>query len=309
LNDLIFSEAGATCGVCGQSYPKTPEGRDDLRLRTPKRHTLEFQVGPSTNGHDVPRFELMPANPSAQLDYRSIPIPNHLQRGNRLTRELLSYFPRSENGGAMLDVGCGGEPFRDICAHTNLEYVGIDYDRAPTMLADAHALPFRSDSFELAISFAVLEHIRHPQVALREIHRVLKPGAPFIGTVAFLEPFHLDSYFHPTHLGTYILLSAAGFEVEQLEPNIRWSGLHAQAAMGLFPHMSWSLARAMVLPLELMHRLWWKIGRVLQPRPATSEAARRLVTTAGFRFVCRKPSAPQPARADAQANISAGAFS
>ncbi len=110
-------------------------------------------------------------------------------RGNRLTRQLLSYFPRGTYGGAILDIGCGGEPFREICSHTNLDYIGIDYDRAPHYLADAHALPFKDSSFDAAISFAVLEHLRNPFVALREIMRVLKPGAPFIGTVAFLEPF------------------------------------------------------------------------------------------------------------------------
>ena len=55
-------------------------------------------------------------------------------------------------------------------------------------------------------------------VAIAELQRVLKPGAAFFGVVAFLEPFHDNSYCHLTHLGTRSVLESAGFCVERLWP-------------------------------------------------------------------------------------------
>jgi SAM-dependent methyltransferase len=286
-------ENGAiTCGQCRAVYPVNEHGQLDVRLRSPKTYPIDFQIdGLSGGGERPPQLEPIPANPSPAFDYNAVAIPPILTHGNRLTRELLSYFPVSKTGGAMLDLGCGDEDFKQISSVTNLEYVGVDYAGGdPKILADAHSLPFKDQAFDFIISFAVLEHIRYPFVAIREALRVLKPGGTFIGTVAFLEPFHMDSYYHPSHLGTWNLLHSAGFEVKHLEPNRGWMNLVAQSQMSLFPHAPRALARAMVLPVELMHRLWWKLGNAVQNRPATSEKARQTANTGGFRFVCTRPA-------------------
>jgi SAM-dependent methyltransferase len=262
-----------------------------LRLAREKQVAVELPIGGS--GPRSPHTIVAPikANPNPEFDWRSIQIPPLLMRGNRLTPELLSHFPRAQQGGMMLDIGCGDEPFREICAQTNMEYVGIDYGGPARYLADGHALPFKDESFDFAISFAVLEHIRHPIIALREVCRVLKPGGKFIGTVAFLEPFHLNSYYHFSPLAVDDALAAAGFKVEQLEANSKWTGLRALGWMSLFPHSPMWFSNLTTLPLHLMHRLWWKLGHIVQPRTATSEATRQVVNTGGFRWICTKPLA------------------
>lgn len=106
----------------------------------------------------------------------------------------------------MLDLGCGDGAFKQVCAHTNLEYIGMDYSGRAPILGNAESSPFKDNSFDFVLSIAVFEHIRNPFVAIREIARVLKSGCVFIGTVAFLEPFHMASYYHMTHLGTHYLL-------------------------------------------------------------------------------------------------------
>lgn len=290
MGELIVSERDAACASCGAQYPRGKDGQLDLRLRGTRRYPVEFQIGDASS---APRVGPISANPQATIDFRSIPIPPLLRRGNRLTRELLSYFPRAQNGGTMLDMGCGDGPFRQICSHTNLDYVGIDYDGTSPLLGDAHALPFKNESFDFIISFAVFEHIRNPFVAIREVCRTLKPGGVFIGTVAFLEPFHLNSYYHHTHLGTHHLLTDGGLEVQHLEANVEWTGLRAQSWMSLFPHSPTWLSRLLVLPVEWLHRLWWKLGHLLQRRPATSDQVRHISNTAGFRFVCTKPATPK----------------
>lgn len=77
-------------------------------------------------------------------------------------------------------------------------YVGVDYDSTKAdFLADGHALPFRSESMDCVLSYAVLEHLHNPYIAISEIERVLKPGGLYVGTVSQGEPFH-QSYFHHT---------------------------------------------------------------------------------------------------------------
>lgn len=57
-------------------------------------------------------------------------------------------------------------------------YVGIDLSRSLPIEAqvDATYLPFADNSFDLAISFHVLEHIPDDRAAMRELSRVLMPG-------------------------------------------------------------------------------------------------------------------------------------
>jgi SAM-dependent methyltransferase len=187
----------------------------------------------------------------------------------------------------MLDLGCGNTVHRAACEHAGFEYVGLDYDSAAApILGDAHALPFRSESFEFVLSVAVLEHLRFPFVMMREVYRVLQPRGVFIGTVAFLEPFHGDSFYHHTHLGTYNSLREGGFRIQHICPSDTWSVLTAQANMGLFPRMPHLLSRSLVMPVQMMHRIWWRLGSLVSAK--SSEKARITSTTGSFTFIAHK---------------------
>ena len=93
----------------------------------------------------------------------------------------------------LLVVGCGdGTEAAVLAQRLGSEIIGIDivsrFDPRATSLADLRAgdamqLDFDDASFDFVYSFHALEHIADHRAALREMHRVLKPGGGYlIGT-------------------------------------------------------------------------------------------------------------------------------
>jgi SAM-dependent methyltransferase len=59
----------------------------------------------------------------------------------------------------------------------NAEQLGLDVTGE---VADAEALPFPDETFDLVVGHAVLHHIPDVELAMREVLRVLKPGGRFV---------------------------------------------------------------------------------------------------------------------------------
>jgi SAM-dependent methyltransferase len=97
-------------------------------------------------------------------------------------------YRRPRNTYRVLDVGCGaGNLLAYLARRASAFPVGIDLfpDTLPYCVrrgidavsaADATALPFQGDLFDLVIAQDVVEHIEDDLSALREIHRVCAPG-------------------------------------------------------------------------------------------------------------------------------------
>lgn len=114
----------------------------------------------------------------------------------RAKRRLIGRLVRRETGGRrarILNLGAGvGEDLSVIAAHGDVTVVDID-PRAIALIPpelvrekrvmDARSLEYPDGSFDLALAFDMLEHIEDDRAALREIHRVLRPGGALIFTV------------------------------------------------------------------------------------------------------------------------------
>jgi SAM-dependent methyltransferase len=281
---LIKTENIFTCIGCQEEYAYSCEGQFDLRLRRKKFYRLQFELGNNILPEKGLIFRPLQKTIFPQVDYTDIKIPR------MLTEELLSHFPKAKGSGSlMLDLGCGSTIHRMVCERAGFEYVGLDYcSPEATILGDAHALPFKDNRFEFILSLKVLEHIRYPLLMMREAYRVLKPGGKFIGSVAFLEPFHGESFYHYTHLGVFNSLQFAGFNIGHVAPRVAWPGLIAQAAMGLFPKSPRLISTSLVLPVYLLHRIWWKIGYLITHLASASEENRFLNHAGTFDFVASK---------------------
>jgi SAM-dependent methyltransferase len=274
------SGAGLGCRACATRYEPAASGALDLRLRAERACTLELRLGAQApEAGEVALGPLAP-NPAPGVDFGDLPLPRHLGAA------LRSWFPRARAAESLaLDLGCGAAESRACCERAGFGWVGLDLrsPRAP-LLGDAHALPFADRSFGLVLSLATLEHLRHPQVALREVRRVLEPGGVLIGSVAFLEPFHSESYYHPSHLGTLDALRGAGLRVVQLAPSEGWDVLRAQAKL-LFPGLPRSAARPLVNALRRLDSAWCRVARALG-RVSDADLLRYRRATAGsFCFV------------------------
>jgi SAM-dependent methyltransferase len=281
----VQNDTFVICEGCNKHYSFTENGSLDLRLQEARQIKVEFELGPKklpTNGIS---FSPLNENREPQVNLANIDIPYHL------SRKILSYFPKAATSNSMmLDLGCGSTIHRGVCEHAGFEYVGVDYDdpKAP-FLGDAHALPFKDESFEFILTVAVLEHIRYPFVMMSEASRVLQPGGKLIGTVAFLEPFHLDSYYHHSHLGSLNSLVHGGFSVSHIAPHSDWTVLTAQAVMGLFPRLPRRISKIIVLPVELIHKSLWYL-RKLKNRGKNFDANERIRNSTGaFTFIAYKP--------------------
>ena len=284
MHPLERTVDGAICGDCQTSYLNTDWGALDLRLQQDKAYHLEFTIpgDPQFKPYALESmFKELIVNESPEVDYSDVDPPRHL------SKEMMSYFPRaSHKGSLMLDMGCGGAQHREVCERAGFEYVGLDYQsRSAHVLGDAHSLPFEANSFEFILTVAVMEHIQYPFVATREAYRVLKPGGRIIGTVAFLEPFHGNSFYHHTHLGILNSLIYGGFAIDYIAPSRHWSVLPAQAG-ALFPGLPRPISRLMVLPTDSVHKLYWWVLSKISSRVKDSNRVRNM--TGAFAFIARK---------------------
>ncbi|MDW3216947.1 MAG: class I SAM-dependent methyltransferase [Ilumatobacteraceae bacterium] len=137
-------------------------------------------------------------------------------------------------GGHVLDVGCGTGRSERVVRSLDRELVwtGVDIVSSPAVdrrkpgskrrlvAFDGIELPFADSAFDLIYSNQVLEHVRHPEHLLREIRRVLKPGAAFVGGTSNLEPYHALSYWNFTPFGFKTIVQDAGLQLVEMRPGI-----------------------------------------------------------------------------------------
>lgn len=103
------------------------------------------------------------------------------------------YF--TESGASVLDLGCGGGRTATELVQMGYEVIGIDFmelyvEHARTVVpgakfsvGDATSLPFKDETFQYVLfSYNGMDDIKPEEKrykALREVHRVLKPGGVF----------------------------------------------------------------------------------------------------------------------------------
>ncbi|MDQ8182367.1 methyltransferase domain-containing protein [Pelagicoccus sp. SDUM812005] len=143
-------------------------------------------------------------------------VPSTATSSHPYTDEMWKMIDEVNEDGWILDCGAGyRETHKKNLIHFEIEpYVSTD------VRGVCEALPFKDESFDLVLSLVVLEHVKDPAKAVREMERVLKPGGKIWIDAAFMQPFHgyPSHYFNMTRHGLRSLLPYNVQAIEEFVP-------------------------------------------------------------------------------------------
>jgi 2-polyprenyl-3-methyl-5-hydroxy-6-metoxy-1,4-benzoquinol methylase len=117
------------------------------------------------------------------------PLQHFYHTRLKLVSEFLAPVPR----GLLLDVGSGPGIFGDRARELGFRYMAADLsfgmareclDRAAGQVSavngSVEALPFVTGTFDVVTALGCIEYVGHPDTALAECRRVLRPGGSFV---------------------------------------------------------------------------------------------------------------------------------
>ncbi len=163
----------------------------------------------------------------------------------RERRALIARDLRRVTPGRAIDIGAAAGRNTRVLEELGWQAFALEYDESGAELAqaagrtvvrgDATRLPVPSATFDLAMSYDVLEHIADDAAVVREMLRVLKPGGRVLIAVPAdprLWSEHDDAVSHLrryTRESLTALFEDAGFDIEKvrswnvlLRPAIAW---------------------------------------------------------------------------------------
>lgn len=198
LTIVAVTRGGAAIGIAGTVDRLEHAAEDGPRPRDPDEHSaVGFGAGGTEN--DLGSGE------------RYVP---ELHRGTSLEPEHHARYRWAAPLTArrkVLDAGCGVGWGTALLAEQGAEATGVDLSPlaigearrrhgavAEFELGDLCQMPFDDDSFDAVVSFEAIEHVGDTDRAMREMHRVLRPGglllisSPNRGVYPEGNPFHLN---------------------------------------------------------------------------------------------------------------------
>jgi SAM-dependent methyltransferase len=137
----------------------------------------------------------------------------------QIERELLNKQIKNASSyvsGAVLDVGAGNcDRYRHFFQYD--KYVRMDIEKGENVdvVGSADNIPFSENGFDSIVCTQVFEHLKYPEKATKEMHRVLKNGGFVIITVPQTGALHEEphDYWRFTKYGVMELFERNGFEL------------------------------------------------------------------------------------------------
>jgi SAM-dependent methyltransferase len=228
-------------------------------------------------------------------------LPDDTSRQTHSLREAFLALRRMSTSAdrvTLVDLGCGNGSTYDVfrARDARIRWVGLDITdsqevgarpprNSPVCAYDGARIPLPDGCVDFVYTHQVFEHVRHPELLLRDVRRVLRPGGVFIGSTSHLEPFHSRSYWNYTPYGFCVLLRDAGFNSIEVRPGIDCLTLIARRCSSYF-----RLARLFEPFFRVespMNVLLESVLRLLG-QPANRRNAFKLLFAGQFCFIARK---------------------
>jgi ubiquinone/menaquinone biosynthesis C-methylase UbiE len=151
----------------------------------------------------------------------------YLKDRNSISFLFRRYFYKSllkEFNGKVLDVGCGIGEFLDFYKNSYGIEVNpflVKYCKEKGLnvkLGSIYKIPFKGNMFDVVLCSHVLEHLEKPNIAIKEMRRVLKPKGKLILLVPTESGFRRDKthkkFWHRENLKK--LLEKTNFKIERM---------------------------------------------------------------------------------------------
>ena len=161
------ASGGFLCPACKRVYPNV---QGIARFVDAQHYAASF-------GYQWHRYQ------KTQLDH------DELRDSERNFLMKTALRPEDLKGKLVLDVGCGMGRFAEVATRWGARVVGIDLSAAAEVAAknladrdfvafqaDAFALPFALESFDIIYSVGVLHHTPDCEAAVKGLDKYLKPG-------------------------------------------------------------------------------------------------------------------------------------
>jgi len=143
---------------------------------------------------------------------------------NRIHDRVITDCSARHLRGRIIDIGCGTKPYAAALAPYIESHIGVDHPGSPhdrskvDLCGTAYDIPAEPGVFDGALCTAVLEHLEEPEKAIRECHRVLKPGGVAVYSVPFIWHLHEEprDFFRFSKYGLQYLFEKVGFELLEM---------------------------------------------------------------------------------------------
>jgi ubiquinone/menaquinone biosynthesis C-methylase UbiE len=158
------------------------------------------------------------------------------------------------------------------------------------IVADAHNLPFDDNEFEVILCTEVLEHLKSPEIAIKEMKRVLKPSGKLILTTRFIFPLHdvPGDYWRFTKYGLEHLF--ADWQIEEFKEEattLETMGVLMQRIAFQCNFKYRFLENVFHLTARLFTKLNFLIVRQYGSKGKKAKQAEKQILSSGYYLVCR----------------------
>jgi SAM-dependent methyltransferase len=215
---------------------------------------------------------------------------------------LESTLKKIPEGSRLLDAGAGECPFRKFCTH--LDYVSQDFAQYTgtgsvglqtgtwdnsriDIVSDITSIPVKEASFDVVLCTEVFEHIPDPVSAIRELHRILRPGGLMILTAPFASLTHFAPYHFSTGFNRFYYehhLINTGFDIQELTMNGNYFEYIAQEIRRI-KHVAktYTTKRVNILEKIFMHAVLFTLQRL-----SASDRGSNELLAYGIHVIARK---------------------